>query len=237
MPKSQLLMKAGVSLAIAATLPWGCREAPKRAAASVKSQLHPATVAPNQSPVQVAKKLGELHQRGDYAGVASLIVEHSRDKTVATLRTIDEVLAINEKIVIIARDRFIEPLEAAWSLGFMRHRLGLFSTETTFINQTFVGEDAVVTFQEGDSIPLSTARFTVNAEGAWRYCPDDSPANFHDAMALLKSRLSEILAELSRGLTFEQYSDAFYQRIVPCLRGAVGTQATVATVSEDDALK
>ena len=230
-------MKAGVNLAMAAALPWGCRDAPGRAAASVKPQPHPATVAPNQSPVQVAKKLRELHHRGDYDGVASLIVESRREKTVATLRAIDEAIAINEKIVSIARDRFIEPLEDGWSLGFMRDHLGLFSRETTFINQTFVGEEAVVTFQEGDSIPLSTARFTVNADGAWRYCPEKSPENFLDAMTLLKARLGEILTELNHGLTFEQYSDAFYHRVVPCLRGAVGTQATVATVNEDDAQK
>jgi hypothetical protein len=220
------------SLGLPALMVCGCRQAPQKAAASPAAI---ASAAPaSHSPVEVATKLGELYKRRDYEGVAALIEERHRAPTVNTLKAIDEVLSLNDQIAGLARDSFTGPLEDPWSLGFMRQYLGLFSSSTTFISQSFAGESVVVTFQQADKIPLSTARFVAGPDGAWRYCPDESGDRILESMLQLKPVLQKILVELRSGVTFDQYADAFHRRVIPCLRIATGRDATLASSELED---
>lgn len=185
------------------------------------------------SPARVAALLHEAHVRRDYGRIASWIADSRRQATIDFLRAVDAVLDSHADLRSVARRRFGEATSDPWRLDAMANNLGLFSEDVRLLNQVFTGTTASVTLQEGDHVPLVRAVFE-KTDQSWRYRPQATPVAVTPELRRLASILTEITASLEAGATFDQYMDAFQDRVLPQIR-RVMAQAANSTVQVADA--
>lgn len=222
-------------MAILGLLPAGCKDEPPAAAATPAGRQtveepddHDglglrANVA--HSPAETAVLLGRYHRDRDYGRIEPLIVADRRAETMAFLRAVDGVLDANIRLRRAADKRFGSLLANAWNLSAMENNLGVFSAETRLINQRFKGNQAIVTMQEAENVPLVRAVFECR-EGAWQLRPDPLTQAMLPELGELAQVLSGVAAELETGEPFESYVEAFFGRVLPQM-------ARVVTAKDD----
>ncbi len=203
-------------LGMAAAVMSGCRsegsshDSPQTSAKTVSPAAHTAA-----SPAELATLLRELHERRDYETIAQCITADRRESAVAILRAIDDVLESDDRLRAAVAARYGGPRFIAWDMSVMRNNLGVFSSEIRVINQTFHGDRATVTLQEGEHVPLVRAPF-VYSEGRWLYEPDMPPGAMAAGLRGLADALASIRGEVERGDTdYAAYLQSFYGRVLP----------------------
>jgi len=179
------------------------------------------------SPAEVAQALNELHKRGDYSAIARLITEDRREAVIAILKAFDSVIAADADIQEAAVRRFGEQ-RVAWNLSVMRNNIGVFSSDTTLINQRFFGDRAVVALQEGDQVPLVRAPFR-RVDRRWLYDPDLPPESMTWELSALGDVLARILREVEQGADYAEYLAAFHARVVPQIERVVAAKDPLRT--------
>jgi hypothetical protein len=210
---------AALCLLTAATLAGlaGCdsRSTPAKADASDYLADSPSsTTPPTRSPADVVRLLQSLHQQRAYTEIAPWITEDRRPAAIQLLQAIDQVIDANEALQTAAEQRFSGPTGTTWSLSAMENNLGPFSARVRLINQLFRGDQATVTLQEGDNIPLVRAQFQL-AGGVWRLRPDPTPARMTEELQELACILRDLHASVEAGASLAFYHDAFAYRVLP----------------------
>lgn len=183
----------------------------------------------SRGPADVARLMNELHQKRDYDGVAEHLAMKGRGETVRLLRALNDVFDADARLRETAARRYGGPHAVAWDLSVLRNNLGIFSAETHVINQSFEGERAIVTMQEGDHVPLVRAPF-IRENGAWVYQPDLPPRAMAGELVKLASVLDEIRAAVVGGEAFGPYLESFQNKLVPQMMAVV--EAKDASVSQ-----
>jgi hypothetical protein len=194
--------------------PRGMPVTPQRSEASVERQPGPAVRPAVQSPAETALLLQALHQQRDYAAIAPLIVADRRGASLDLLMTIDDVLSANDELQEAVRGVYGSTVSGLWDLSAVENNLGPFSARVVVINQSFKGDSAIVTLQEGDNVPLARAHFDW-AEDRWQYRPEVTPAQILPELDILARILRDLAGEAKGGLSFEACFDAFAQRVFP----------------------
>lgn len=218
-PPSPVARKAPAAVPAPAAQP----ASPSPAAASQRQ-------APPQSPVTCALSLGKYHVRRDYARLAPLIHADHREATLAFLVAVDGVLDANARLRRAAIDRFGRVMADAWDLSAIENNLGVFSADTRVIGQRFRGDEAEVTLQEGEQIPLVRARF-VRTDGEWQFVPDAAPPDIQADLTRLGEALSALAARVEGGADYMEYVDAFPERIAPLIAAVAKSNPPDKTAS------
>lgn len=130
------------------------------------------------------------------------------------LMAVDRVIDGNAFLRQVAESRFGGPMSDAWDLTPIENNLGIFSAKIEVINQRFRGETAIVTFQEGDNVPLVRVRFDLTNEG-WQLHPVVPPKAANVELEKLAGILADITGSIERGSDFEEYVNAFIYRMLP----------------------
>jgi hypothetical protein len=185
-----------------------------------------------RSPVDTVRLLQSLHERRNYAAIAPLLVPERREGLIQLLKAVDEVLAANADLQKAAREKYCGPTLDSWDLSPMQNNLGPFSAQITLINQSFRGDGAVVTFQEGDNVPVAHAQFEWSTEG-WQYRPEQTPAKMTTELLELAGVLRDLARAVEGGVSFDQCSEAFTRRVYPqMVKVTTATDETVAAAPE-----
>ncbi len=166
------------------------------------------------SPAEIVSRLGTYHIARDYDRMGPLIAADRREETIAFLRAVDEVLDNNTRLRQVAEERLGKLAADAWNLSALEDNLGVFSARTHQINQVFKGRTALVTFQEGENVPLVRASFALTGEG-WKYQASSSPRDMVPALRGLAAILEDVTASLEKGAGVESYVQAFVDRVWP----------------------
>lgn len=207
----------GILVAYAAAL-MGCRDSDSPRSASVPAR--PAAVAV-RSPAQVAAELQRLFAARDYARLGELIIPERREATIELLRAVAEVIDANAAVQRAAEAAYGEAVIAwSWDLAAMQDNLGVFSARLKLISQRLKGDEAVVTLQEGEHIPLVHAEF-VWRDGQWQHQPELTPRALVPELRELARVLREVGHEIRSGGPIEAYFDAFAERVFPRMARAV----------------
>jgi len=179
---------------------------------------HPPPVAgthqPVRSPAEIAALLHQYHHERDYERLAPLIVADRRVRTIGFIRQMDAVLKNQARVREAATRRFGAILADAWDLSAIEDNLGVFSSRCRIVNQSFKGDEAIVTLQEGDHVPLVHARFARTAEG-WRYRPEETPLAILAELDGLAVVLEDIAESIKSGAGFDTYVNAFGTKVLP----------------------
>ncbi|MFQ5410675.1 MAG: hypothetical protein ACE5EC_00190 [Phycisphaerae bacterium] len=179
---------------------------------------HPPPVAganqPVRSPAEIAALLNQYHRERDYERMEPLIVENQREWTIGFIRRMDKVLENQARVREAATRRFGAILAGAWDLSAIENNLGVFSSRCRIINQSFKGNEAIVTLQEGDHVPLVHARFERTAKG-WRYRPKETPRTILAELDALAGLLGDIVESIKSGAGFDAYVNTFGADILP----------------------
>lgn len=201
--------------------PVGCDRNALPAAASAQDRLAGTVVLEDRvSPAEVARRLGSLHRERDYDGIARLIVEDRSETTIDVLRAIDEVLDANGSLHRAVRESYGTATSDTWDLATMENNIGVFSSQVRLINQRFKGSRAVVTLQEGESVPLVHAEFELTG-GRWLFRPETVPSTLAPALTELAGILRDVEESVRLGASFESYMDAFLYRVMPQMARSV----------------
>jgi len=180
-------------------------------------------VKPAQSPAETVSLLRLLHQRRDYNALAAYVVGEERDAMVDVLKAIDEVLSANAALLDAAQTAYSEELYEPFDLSAMADNLGPFSSRVSLISQSLKGDTAVVTFQEGENVPVVHAIF-VWAEERWQYQPQTIPAHLPGDLRKLAGELGSLKSATQGGASFAAYCEVLDRRVLPLMARIVTGQ-------------
>lgn len=166
------------------------------------------------SPAEVAALLHELAQQHDYQALRPLIIPEAAADTIAFLAAAHEVIDSGRRLQTAAEKRYSGPASEGGRLAAMENNLGLFSRDVEFFSQSFKGDRAVVTLQEGEHVPLIHAVFELR-DGQWLYAPEKAPKNLPWELHILATRLEEIGHRVEAGLSIFAFLDTFDANITP----------------------
>lgn len=166
------------------------------------------------SPAEVAALMHELAQQHDYQALRLLIIPEAAADTIAFLVAAHEVIDSGRRLQAAAEKRYSGPAAEGGRLAAMENNLGIFSRDVEFFSQSFKGDRAVVTLQEGEHVPLVHATFELR-DGQWLYAPDGSPKDLPWELHLLATRLVELGRRVDSGLSIFGFFDAFDSYITP----------------------
>ncbi len=169
------------------------------------------------SPLEAARLLHALHEQREYGKIAQLIVDERRASTLRVLIALDEAIAANADLRRTAETAYSGPQSEYWDLASMENNLGIFSKKVSFINVAYRGDEAVVTFQQGDFVPLVHEDF-VQQDGLWRLRPDHTPEQLPASLNELARVIREVEGEVAKGASLNAYVDSFVYRVVPQMR-------------------
>jgi hypothetical protein len=194
-------------------------ERPPAAAAPRTGSVDSATsvAAASRSPAEITQLLQTLHQQHDYAAIGPLIVADRRAAMLKLLRAIDDVLSANNELQDAARQAFGAAVTGIWDISVMENNIGPFSSRVAVINQTFKGNTATVTLQEGDNVPLARVPFDWVGD-CWQYRPEATPAQILPELGTLAGILRELANSTREGASFDACFDAFTERVFPQMR-------------------
>jgi len=173
-----------------------------------------ATASASRSPAETARLLQTLHQQRDYAAIAPLIVAERRNAMLDLLMSIDDVLSANSELQEAVHGAFGVAVAGLWDLSPMENNLGPFSAQVSIINQSFKGDTATVTLQEGENVPLARVQFDWTGT-CWQYHPEATPAQLLPELERLACILREVAESTRHGTSFDACFDAFTQRVFP----------------------
>jgi hypothetical protein len=176
-----------------------------------------AAAAPSRSPAEIAQLLQTLHQQHDYAAIGPLIVADRRAAMLKLLIAVDDVLSANQELQNAARQAFGSAVTGMWDISAMENNLGPFSSRVAVINQTFKGNTATVTLQEGDNVPLARVPFDWVGD-CWQYRPEAIPAQILPELGSLAGILRDLAKSTRAGAPFDTCFDAFTERVFPQMR-------------------
>ncbi len=173
-----------------------------------------AQLLPTQTPSDVADLLQSLHQERSYSRIANLVVADRRDATIAALLAIDGVLDANEVLHKAAEKRFHGALPGHWNLAVLENNLGPFSADVRIISERIDNDQAMVTLQEGDNLPLYRAQFVLVA-GEWLYQSEPTPAWRVRELNRLARMLHDVRQMIAGDAPYWSVNDAFFYRVLP----------------------
>ncbi len=209
----------GTALVALTAILNGCRDSDSPRSEPVQAQ--PAAVP---SPAQVAAELQRLFAARDYARLGELLIPERREATIELLRAVAEVLDANAAVQRAAEAAYGEAaIAVSWDLAAMQDNLGVFSARMKLISQRLKGNEAVVTLQEGEHVPLVHAEF-VWSDGQWRHQPEPTPRAMVPELRELARILRELGHEVRSGAPIEAYFDAFADRVFPRMARVVTAQ-------------
>ncbi|MBI5762939.1 MAG: hypothetical protein HZA51_05370 [Planctomycetes bacterium] len=180
------------------------------------------------SPAEIAALMHELAQQHDYQALRPLIIPEAAADTIAFLAAAHEVIDSGRRLQASAEKRYSGPAAEGGRLAAMENNLGLFSRDVEFFSQSFKGDRAVVTLQEGEHVPLVHAVFELR-EDQWLYAPDPTPKDLPWELHLLATQLVELGRRVDGGLSIFAFLDAFDSYITPQV-------VKIMTTSDQDAV-
>jgi hypothetical protein len=203
-----------------------CRENPAKqsdpSAQSAASGGSSTSSFSADTPLQAARLLHELHETREYGKMAELIVEQERASTLRALIALDDAIAANADLRRTAETAYSGPQQETWDIAAMENNLGVFSKVVSFISVSYRGEEAIVTLQESDQLPLVHIRF-VPRDGRWLLLPEHLPETLPAELNALARLIREVEGEVARGASLNTYVDAFFHRVLPQMRRVVST--------------
>jgi hypothetical protein len=203
----------------------GCERKPRHDAAKVRPD-DPAALA----PAEWARRIHGLHQARDYAALAACIVRDRRAETMALIRAVDAVIDANRHLTDVSEKRYSGPAAETWNLASMDNCLGVFSREISIISQSFKGDRATVTLQEGSNVPLVHAEFQLH-DGRWLLRPEEMPTALQRELMALARILWELSDLVRCGARVDAFADAFRARAVPQMIRAAGAKDEMSPVA------
>lgn len=137
--------------------------------------------------------------------------------TLRLLIALDEAIAANADLRRTAEAAYSGPQGEYWDLASMANNIGVFSRDVSFINVTYRGDEAVVTLQQGDAVPLVHVDFVLK-DGRWFYRPESAPEPLAGELNELARLIRTVEREVAHGASLNAYVDAFFYRVVPQMR-------------------
>ena len=127
----------------------------------------------------------------------------------------DQVLQANRQAMKAIAELWGAHRTLAWDLSGMGDYLGPFSNEISIVQELVNGDEATVTYQVGQMVPLRTANLR-RIEGHWVYMPGVSPPDFPRAMQRLAQTLTDVAETIYRERLEPDRIDQEYRlRVVP----------------------
>lgn len=174
------------------------------------------------TPAQAAQALHDHYQKRDYDAIAPLIIAEYRTETLIFLKALDDVLAANLELREAVEAVYHLPSTEMWDLAFIENNLGVFSSRVQLINQKYRGDEAFVTLQEGENVPLIHARFVI-VDGKWMYRPETAPPGMAKELHVLANVIRDVAGMVRGGAEYEAYLATFFTRAVPQIRKVLNT--------------
>jgi hypothetical protein len=181
--KSALLL---IGTACSAVLAAGCQKAAPAAALT---------------PIETLQELIRLHDAGQYATMAPLIVSERASQVVDTLRAVDDVAIANRSLVQFVREHFSPNLADAIDQQYLTVNMEIFSQSADLLDVVIDadGKHATVAFAPLGRLPIERAHLQL-VDGRWRYDPGEG----YDPRAVrafqqIADGLRQALADLRAG--------------------------------------
>lgn len=237
-PTRFALRAAVLCLALAGALRGsaGCRR-PTPASADVEDYANPPDPAVRSwpaSPLEAARLLRSWHAARRYTWLASAVEPQRAPLFIDTLIAVDRLLQANEDLCDAVRTRLGEHRVRRWNMDYMRNQLGLFSADVTLLREDVDGDEAVVTFQVAQRVPLGEAHFAYR-RGRWWYRPDPGAAELPGILSELADVLHSIARRIRRdNLPPEEIDREFRLRVGPVLRRVLEMAGEPAPAAEPD---
>jgi hypothetical protein len=167
-----------------------------------------------RSPAETVNLLRSLHRHRDYDALAPYIVAERREVMVDVIKAIDETLAANARLLESVTKAFSQEAFDPFDLSAMANNLGPFSANVRLISQRFKGGSAIVTFQEGENVPVFHAEFGWG-EDRWQYKPAEMPACLPGEIRQLAQVLRDLSGLTEGGASYAEYCDALERHVFP----------------------
>lgn len=161
--------------------------------------------------------LHDLHESREYGKIAQLITEEHRALTLKLLIALDDAVAANANLRRTAETAYYGPQSEYWDLASMENNLGVFSRKIALISVAYRGDEAVVSLQQGDCVPVVHVTFVLR-NGKWLLLPDPAPEQLPTELNELARLIREVESEVARGASLNAYADAFFYRVIPQMR-------------------
>ncbi|RIK64550.1 MAG: hypothetical protein DCC65_14060 [Planctomycetota bacterium] len=170
----------------------------------------------------MARSLHDHFQRRDIAAIGPHLVPDRREATLTILQAISDVLAANLELREAVGDYYHLPATDTWDLAFIENNLGPFSARMHLINQKYRGDEAFVTLQEGENVPLFHARFVLE-DGRWLFEPEPPPPGMAQELHGLAESLRDVAGMVRGGAEYEAYLATFFTKALPRIRRVLNT--------------
>lgn len=170
--------------------------------------------------MEAARLLHELHESREYGKIAQLITEEHRALTLKLLIALDDAILANANLRRTAETAYFGPQSEYWDLASMENNLGVFSKKVAFISVAYRGNEAVVSLQQGECVPVVHVNFVLR-NGEWLLSPDQTPEQLPAELNELARLIREVESEVARGVSLNVYVDAFFYRVVPQMKRIV----------------
>ena len=150
------------------------------------------------------------------------------------LKSVDHVLAANERLRVAANRRFGSYLTEVLSILELGNILGPFSNDMRVIDQEIGSEGKmIVILQEGQNVPLYRAEFVQRGD-RWLYRPEPVPEGMIDEVEILAQKLETMATQVSRGAGFEYYMNSFLSEVCPQMNRIISIPNERAIAFETD---
>jgi hypothetical protein len=114
-----------------------------------------------------------------------------------TLIAVDLVLAANEEVRQAIAEVLGEHRTELWDLSALGDNLGIFSSGMNIISVERKQDQATVTFQVGDRLPLESAQLHGGPKG-WLYAPGPAPTGWPAQLRRLATGLTDVAEVIRR---------------------------------------
>ncbi|HNQ23236.1 MAG TPA: hypothetical protein PKK06_09100 [Phycisphaerae bacterium] len=194
----------GVWLVLAGWAVAGCeRRSPPKPASPVAEVTTLAPPNASLSPADVVRRVNEYRQAGRVALIEHYIVPEQRAAILELIQAVDRLLAANEGLRQAVRTHLGSAQVDAFDLAAMANRLGPFSQDVTVLDEQSDGNQASVTIQIAQRLPLESVQLVRVAD---RWLIRESPPV--PGLAGEVHRLAQALVDGAKALREQHWSAA-----------------------------
>lgn len=183
---------------------------PQRAAADTAS----ASPESHASPVETARRVNALRWQRDYSAMSELLTDSGRTSTIRFLQSVDRLMDAHDAMQHAAAERYGPDIHHAWNISAMENNLGIFSRDIAVISQSMRADEAIVTIQEADRVPLVRSRF-IRIDGRWKLVSPINDTSICEPLETFASRIDAVAERIRDGLSPVGYYDAVTKELIP----------------------
>lgn len=185
---------------------------------AASAELSAGQETPLPDPAEAVSIWRKWRQEKRYRLLETCIKPVQSAAFIDTLIAVDLVLAANEEVRQAIAEVLGEHRTELWDLSALGDNLGIFSSGINIISVERKQDQATVTFQVGDRLPLETAQLRAGPRG-WLYAPGPGPTGWPARLRRLATGLTEVAEVIRRDRPdVTRINQEFRLRIFPRLK-------------------